>query len=131
MTSKIGLLLVVVLASCSTRKSLFYYNSADSKLKGKIESVDEKGFQAIYTNAGITAGVRKRQFDFEDDVKKFYDSLGRLSYEVYTQSNDSIHLEMTHKYLGSDTIFQYRKYNPSDTFNLYLKIYLKDKHLIT
>lgn len=131
MTSKIGLFLLFILASCSTRKGLFYYNSTELNLKGKIKSIDEKSFKAVYTDSGISLGDRKRQFDFEDDSQKFYDSLGHLSYEIYSKPNDSIHFEISHKYYQGDTIFQYRKYKQADTFSLYKKQYFKDKYLMT
>ena len=125
-TSKVGLFLVLISASCSTKKSLLYYNSHESNLKGKIKSVDEKGFKAVYTDSVIIKGDRKRQFDFEDDVQKFYDSSGLLSYEIYTKSNDSIHLEMSYDYSSRDTIFQYRKYKQDETFSLYSKKYFNE-----
>jgi len=130
-TSKVALFLLFIFTSCATRKGLFYYNTTASNLSGKIKSIDEKGFQAIYSNAGIITGDRKRQFDFENDIKRSYDSTGRLSYEVYTKSNDSVHLEMSYKYSMSDTIFQYRKYKQEDTFSLYSKKYFIEKYLIT
>lgn len=130
-TLKVGLFLLFILASCATKKSLFYCTTADTNLKGKIKSIDEKSFKAVYTNSGIITGDRKRQFNFEDDTQKLYDTSGRLSYEIYTKLNDSIHFEMSYKYSGSDTIFKYRKYVQDDTFSLYSKQYFRDKYLIT
>lgn len=129
--SKFGLCIVITLASCATKKSLFSYSNDNPNIRGKIKSVDEKGYEAVVNGTTVSLGQRKRQFDFEDDVKRIYDSSGHLVYEVYTKSNDSIHFEMTYSYFENYTVFQSRKYKQDTAFSPYSKKYFNKKYLIT
>ena len=119
------------LASCKTTRDLFYYNNSLPNLKENIKTIDEKGYSALITEKGIILGERKRQFDFEDDVKRNYNSLGNVIQEIYRKSNDSINFELTYKYWGTDTVFVSRKYFQDTVFSPYSIKFLADKYFVT